>query len=214
MKLDGAELARYVRRMDRARNPSTWIGFAIAALAIVIHGDYFSPAVVKWLTLSSELLGLAGAWFFNAGMRPPQAGNGSASLGASAAETARRAGGALLLLLALGALLLACQLGPRGRTAVATRVTIVAVDGACALYLDDFTAKGASYYDAAIADCKGTGAGFRACIDGKMAPREAAVKACQVYGRARLAVAHGAEHDLGGLVEDAAAALDLAGWKW
>lgn len=54
--------------MERIKNPAAWIGFLIAVLALCVHGDYFSARVDSALTAASQILGLAGSWFFGAGM--------------------------------------------------------------------------------------------------------------------------------------------------
>jgi hypothetical protein len=56
--------------MNRLRNPALWIALGIAASAAVLHGGVVSEAVSAWLRIAQEVLGVAGALFFGAGLSP------------------------------------------------------------------------------------------------------------------------------------------------
>lgn len=124
-----------------------------------------------------------------------------------AAWKAWRARGAALL---LAGLLGGCQLGPKGRAAVAGQIAIKTVDAACDLHLDDMRAHFKAYTITAIAECKDV-VPLSPCALAKLAPRERAATACEAYGFARLAASHGLQRDLTALADDAKAALSLVG---
>lgn len=80
--------------------------------------------------------------------------------------------------------LAACHLGPKGKAAVATTISVKALDAACTTFLDHELATLPAYVDAAIIACNPT-PDPRACYDARLKAREGAIKACRVYGEAR-----------------------------
>ena len=90
---------------------------------------------------------------------------------------------AAVLAVALSSLT-ACQLGPRGRAAVTTTITVRTLDAACDAFLDGAISQLPAYVDESVAACKPTPDPVR-CYNARVASREGAIKACEVYGRGR-----------------------------
>lgn len=58
--------------MDRLKNPALWCALIVAACAALIHGGIWPDGsnAIKYLTVASEIVGVAGSLFWGAGLAP------------------------------------------------------------------------------------------------------------------------------------------------
>lgn len=57
--------------VDRLKNPGTWIGFTCALCGTLSMAAVVPEVWHPYLDLVTAVAGLAGSWFFSAGMAPP-----------------------------------------------------------------------------------------------------------------------------------------------
>lgn len=94
----------------------------------------------------------------------------------------------LALGIAAGLVLTGCHLSPAGRTAVATRIAVDAVDRGCETFLAHEVATLPAYVAESVKACNSAPDPV-GCFNGRVGAREGAIKACKVYGEGRSSAA-------------------------
>lgn len=94
----------------------------------------------------------------------------------------------LVLGIAAGIVLSGCNLSHVGRTAVATRIAVDAVDKGCETFLAHENETLPAYVAESVRTCNPAPDPV-ACFNGRTSAREGAIKACRVYGEGRASAA-------------------------